>query len=316
MSCAGCARPSARPACSWSTTTAVTAPLTWPRGVGRELGGVEVLRRPGKAGLASAYRTGFSMGAGAGLRGARGHGRRPFPRRHRPSPHPGRTGGRGRRGRRVPLRPGGSTVDWPLGRRVLSRGGNWYAAHALDSSVADLTSAFRAYRATAWSTVDFSALKAQGYGWPHRACIPARALGGQVRRGTRTVHQPRRRTVQDVAEDRPRVAESGYSAGSVRAPAAPGTAPEPRLARGAVRPGPNASAPFLGALYGEKAAPPAAPTAATASGPAQAQLTRPPSAGAQRAAAGYDLLEPTFGVELEMERQQVVVSDRRTALWF
>lgn len=31
--------------------------------------------------------------------------------------------------------------------------------------MADLTSAFRAYRATTLSTVDFDALKAQGYGW-------------------------------------------------------------------------------------------------------------------------------------------------------
>ena len=61
--------------------------------------------------------------------------------------------------------PGGSTVDWPVGRRALSRVGNWYAAHALNSSVADLTSAFRAYRAKTLRTVDFGALKAEGYGW-------------------------------------------------------------------------------------------------------------------------------------------------------
>jgi glycosyltransferase involved in cell wall biosynthesis len=133
--------------------------------VGRELGRVEVLRRPGKTGLASAYRAGFSWGLERGYEVLVGmdadlsHDATALPRLL----------GALSAGADVVVGsryiPGGSTVNWPLGRRALSRAGNWYAAHALGSGVADLTSAFRAYRATALRTVDFNALKAEGYGW-------------------------------------------------------------------------------------------------------------------------------------------------------
>jgi glycosyltransferase involved in cell wall biosynthesis len=132
---------------------------------GRELGGVEVLRRPGTAGLASAYRAGFAWGLERGYEVLVGmdadlsHDATALPRLL----------GALEVGADVVVGsryvPGGSTVNWPLGRRVLSRLGNWYAAHALGSGVADLTSAFRAYRAAALRSVDFSALKAEGYGF-------------------------------------------------------------------------------------------------------------------------------------------------------
>jgi dolichol-phosphate mannosyltransferase len=60
---------------------------------------------------------------------------------------------------------GGAVLNWPLGRRLLSRGGNWYAGHALRTRVSDLTSAFRAYRASVLETVDLGALRADGYGF-------------------------------------------------------------------------------------------------------------------------------------------------------
>jgi len=48
---------------------------------------------------------------------------------------------------------------------VLSRGGNWYAAHVLGTSISDLTSAFRAYRASALRSVDLGAFRSNGYGF-------------------------------------------------------------------------------------------------------------------------------------------------------
>jgi len=134
-------------------------------GVGRELGGVDVLRRPGKGGLASAYRDGFSWGLErgydvlVGMDADLSHDATALPR-ILAALSDGADVVVGSR-----YVPGGSTVDWPVGRRALSRVGNWYAAHALNSSVADLTSAFRAYRAKTLRTVDFGALKAEGYGW-------------------------------------------------------------------------------------------------------------------------------------------------------
>jgi dolichol-phosphate mannosyltransferase len=132
---------------------------------GRALGRVDVLRRPGKAGLASAYRAGFCWGLQrgydvlVGMDADLSHDATALPRLL----------GALSDGADVVVGsryvPGGSTVDWPLGRRVLSRWGNWYAAHALASSVADLTSAFRAYRASALRAVDFEALRAEGYGF-------------------------------------------------------------------------------------------------------------------------------------------------------
>ena len=41
--------------------------------------------------------------------------------------------------------PGGIKANWSLGRRALSRAGNWYAGRCLGSGISDFSSAFRAY---------------------------------------------------------------------------------------------------------------------------------------------------------------------------
>jgi dolichol-phosphate mannosyltransferase len=130
---------------------------------GRRLGNVVVVRRPAKAGLASAYRTGFAWGLErgydvlVGMDADLSHDATALPRLLEALT----------RGADVAVGsryvPGGSTVNWPLRRRALSRLGNWYAVHLLDSHVSDLTSAFRAYRAEVLRTVDFEALRAEGY---------------------------------------------------------------------------------------------------------------------------------------------------------
>jgi dolichol-phosphate mannosyltransferase len=50
--------------------------------------------------------------------------------------------------------PGGTTVDWPLHRRVLSRWGNRYTSLVLGLQVRDCTSGFRAYRSQALKAID------------------------------------------------------------------------------------------------------------------------------------------------------------------
>lgn len=58
---------------------------------------------------------------------------------------------------------GGSVIDWPLHRRVLSRAGSWYAARMLRLGQRDATSGYRAFRAGALREVDIASVKSQGY---------------------------------------------------------------------------------------------------------------------------------------------------------
>jgi len=59
--------------------------------------------------------------------------------------------------------PGGSVVDWPLSRQVLSRGGNLYARLALGLELKDVTAGFRAYRREALAAMDLGTIDSKGY---------------------------------------------------------------------------------------------------------------------------------------------------------
>lgn len=138
--------------------------------LGDELGHVQVLHRVAKQGLGSAYRAGFeqvlatdvdvivSMDADLS---------------HDPSAIPAMVGAldAGALDARVPVDlvvgsryvPGGSVVNWPAHRRLLSRWGNRYTGWALRLDVADCTSGFRAYRAEALRAADPASTTAEGY---------------------------------------------------------------------------------------------------------------------------------------------------------
>ncbi len=58
---------------------------------------------------------------------------------------------------------GGSTPDWALGRRFLSRAGNAYARTLLGSRIRDLTGGFRAWRSTTLAGLDPASCQASGY---------------------------------------------------------------------------------------------------------------------------------------------------------
>jgi dolichol-phosphate mannosyltransferase len=71
--------------------------------------------------------------------------------------------------------PGGSTPDWPWGRRVISKGGNLYARIMLGLPTRDATAGFRAFRASALQALPYERAEASGYGfqvemamWAHR----------------------------------------------------------------------------------------------------------------------------------------------------
>lgn len=59
--------------------------------------------------------------------------------------------------------PGGGVAGWTVGRRLLSRGGNWYAQLWLQLGVADLTGGFKAWRSDALRRIDIATLASDGY---------------------------------------------------------------------------------------------------------------------------------------------------------
>ena len=59
--------------------------------------------------------------------------------------------------------PGGSVVDWPRHRMLLSQGGNLYTRLALGIDVQDATAGFRAFRRTALERMHLEEVQSQGY---------------------------------------------------------------------------------------------------------------------------------------------------------
>ena len=79
---------------------------------------------------------------------------------------------------------GGSTPDWPLVRRLISRGGNVYTRLALGLGIQDATAGFRAFRPAALAALPFESAEASGYAFQIEM---ARAA---VERGLRVVEVP------------------------------------------------------------------------------------------------------------------------------
>ena len=147
---------------------------------GRELGNIEVLRRPGKDGLGSAYRAGFAHGLERGYDvlveiDADGS--------HDPAALPQllaavEQGADLAIGSRYV--PGGSTPEWPTSRRLISVIGNRYASFVLGLDVRDATAGFRAYRAEMLRKLDLAAQRADGYGFQVEMAYRISRLGGRI----------------------------------------------------------------------------------------------------------------------------------------
>lgn len=128
-----------------------------------ELGQIKVLHRPGKAGLGSAYRHGFSVAIDEGYDVVVSMD---VDFSHDPTVIPAmlakiRDGADVVVGSRYV--PGGGTKNWPLHRRLLSRWGNRYTGLLLGLGVRDCTSGFRCYRVTALRDIDHHSTSAEGY---------------------------------------------------------------------------------------------------------------------------------------------------------
>ena len=124
---------------------------------------VHVLHRPGKAGLGAAYIDGFRWGLAHGYdvlveMDADGS--------HQPEQLPSLLE-RIADGADLVLGsrwvPGGSVLNWPRHREVLSRGGNLYARLALGMPVKDATGGYRAYRRTVLDSLALEDVASQGY---------------------------------------------------------------------------------------------------------------------------------------------------------
>ena len=59
--------------------------------------------------------------------------------------------------------PGGSVVNWPLSRELLSRGGNLYVRLLLGIGVRDATAGYRLFRRATLEKIDLSSVRSTGY---------------------------------------------------------------------------------------------------------------------------------------------------------
>ncbi len=148
--------------------------------VGKELGGIELLRRHAKAGLGSAYRAGFRWGLDRGFDACvemdadLSHDPGALPTLVAPL----------ERGFELAIGSryvdGGSIPNWAWHRRLLSRGGNVYASGLLGLGVTDSTSGFRAYAAPLLDRLDLDAIRADGYGFQIEMTYRAKQAGAPV----------------------------------------------------------------------------------------------------------------------------------------
>ena len=148
--------------------------------VGKELGGIELLRRSAKAGLGSAYRAGFAWGLE--------HDFDAMVEMDSDFSHDPKALG----GLVAPLErgvdlsvgsrymPGGTIPNWAWHRRLLSEGGNRYASLLLGLHVTDSTSGFRAYRADILRRLDLGRIRADGYGFQIEMVHQVLLHGGRV----------------------------------------------------------------------------------------------------------------------------------------
>jgi dolichol-phosphate mannosyltransferase len=131
----------------------------------QQIDGVQVLHRPGKQGLGRAYLAGFAHALASGadyvleMDSDFSHDPHDIPRLIQTA----------EQGADLVLGsryvPGGSVTDWGLLRKLVSRGGSWYARVVLGVKVRDLTGGFKCFRRTVLEALDLNAVHADGYGF-------------------------------------------------------------------------------------------------------------------------------------------------------
>jgi dolichol-phosphate mannosyltransferase len=123
---------------------------------------VSVVHRARKAGLGAAYLEGFEVAL------ARGYdvvGEMDADGSHQPEQLPALLRALEHADLVIGSRwvPGGSVVNWPLSRTVLSVGGNLYARLLLGLSVHDVTAGYRLFRRSTLVRIDLDSVESAGY---------------------------------------------------------------------------------------------------------------------------------------------------------
>ncbi len=149
------------------------------RSIADELGQISLLERSTKNGLGGAYRAGFAWGLERGYQRFVeidcdfSHDPKALPTLLRASQDFDVVIG----SRYV---RGGSIPKWKLSRRLLSRGGNQYASLLLGLGVKDCTAGYRVYSASALEKIDYTTVRADGYGFQIEMTYRARKGGATI----------------------------------------------------------------------------------------------------------------------------------------
>jgi dolichol-phosphate mannosyltransferase len=155
-----------------------------------ELDAVEVLHRSAKEGLGRAYLAGFQVALGEGadlvleMDSDFSHDPADLPRLVEASRDADLVLG----SRYV---EGGGIVNWGLGRRLLSRGGSWYARTVLGVPIRDLTGGFKCFRREVLERLDLATVHADGYSFQVELTYRTLEAGFRVREIPIVFHERR-----------------------------------------------------------------------------------------------------------------------------
>jgi dolichol-phosphate mannosyltransferase len=112
--------------------------------------------------------------------------------------------------------PGGSTPNWPVHRRLLSRYGNLYTAAVLGLGLRDATSGFRAYRSETLRRIDVGSTRSNGYAFmgelAHRMVLAGARLEEIPITFVDRTHGTSKMSAKIIAESMVRVTLSGVRA--------------------------------------------------------------------------------------------------------
>ena len=77
--------------------------------------------------------------------------------------------------------PGGSVVNWPIGRKLISKLGTWYASFILKLPYQDLTSGYRVLPRELLEKLNFNEIQTKGYGFQIEIALKAVDSGFQIK---------------------------------------------------------------------------------------------------------------------------------------
>ncbi len=75
---------------------------------------------------------------------------------------------------------GGSVVNWPLHRKMISRVGSFYSRTMLGVNLRDITAGYRAFRRETLEALDFGAIESVGYGFQVDMTFRVAQLGKKI----------------------------------------------------------------------------------------------------------------------------------------